>query len=200
MKNFLTVLLLILASASHAQLTSPGLTAVYEDKRQLVKLKWNHNDTRVYNYVLQRSDDNRTWLDIHQTLIRKPEENKFISYKDERPASGKNFYRLKAIFSNGVINYSPSLMVIIGKPGNNWIMYPVPVRDVLNLQYNGSNLIAGVIGITIQNVATRQVFHRLRMASTNRFIQIPVSNLGRGLYLISISIGNEIVWNQQFSK
>lgn len=200
MKNFFTILLLILSVACHAQLISPGLTAAYEDKRQLVKLKWNHNDTRVYNYVLQRSADNKTWYDLYQILIRNPQENKFISYKDEKPASGKNFYRLKAIFSSGVINYSPSIMVIIGKPGNNWIMYPVPVRDVLNLQYNGSNLISGVIGITIQNVATRQIFHRLRMASTNRFIQIPVSNLGRGLYLISISIANEIVWNQQFNK
>ena len=79
-------------------------------------------------------------------------------------------------------------------------MYPVPVKDILNLQYNGSNLISGVISVSIQNMTTRQIFHKLRLASTNRFIQIPVSNLGRGLYIVSISIGNEIVWNQQFNK
>ena len=200
MKNFLTFLLLIIALSGHAQNASPSLTAVYEDNRQLVKLKWNHNDISITTYILQRSSDNYSWVDLFKIPITLPEENTFKTYKDQKPLPGKNFYRIKAILNNGNSSYSQSITVIIGKPGNNWIMYPVPVRDILNVEYNGNNLISGVIGITIQNMVTRQIFHKLRMASTNRLIQIPVSNLGRGLYLINISIGNEVVWHQQFSK
>lgn len=200
MKNFLTILLLIFVLSGYAQHATPSLTAVYEDNRQLVKLKWNHNDSNITTYILQRSSDNYSWFDIFNIPITLPEKNTFKNYKDENPLPGKNFYRIKAILNNGNLSYSKSIIVIIGKPGNNWIMYPVPVRDILNVEYNGSNLISGVIGITIQNMVTRQIFHKLRMASTNRLIQIPVSNLGRGLYLINISIGNELVWHQQFSK
>lgn len=200
MKNFLTILLLIFAGSGYAQHTYPSLTAVYEDKRQLVKLKWNHNDSNITTYILQRSSDNYSWFDLFKIPITLPEKSTFNNYKDEHPLPGKNFYRIKAILNNGNLSYSKSIIVIIGKPGNNWIMYPVPVRDILNVEYNGSNLITGVIGITIQNMVTHQIFHKLRMASTNRLIQIPVSNLGRGLYLINISIGNELVWQQQFSK
>jgi hypothetical protein len=200
MKNLLTFLLLIISSFGFTESISPGLTAVYEDKRQLVKIKWNHNDQRVISYWLQRSSDNNRWTDIYRIAVSPNQQNNFISYTDPKPDAGKNFYRLKAILMSGSNEYSNSIIVIIGNPGNNWMMYPVPVRDILNLQYNGSNLIEGVISVTIQNTATRQIFQRLRMASTTRFMNIPVTNLGKGLYLISISIGNKIVWNQQFSK
>lgn len=187
-------------SAYQPGINPPGLTAVYENKMQVVKLKWNHNDKKVKQYILQRSGDERTWTVIKSISVGEPNNNKFISYRDQNPEEGKNFYRLKTVLNDGTPEYSRTVMVIIGKPGGSWIMFPVPVRDVLNLQYNGTELITGVIGITIQNIATRQVFHRLRMASTSRFIAIPVSNLGRGVYFIRITIGNEITWNQRFSK
>jgi Secretion system C-terminal sorting domain len=199
MKFFLVSLLFQLSITGYAQNTG-GLTAVYEDRRQLVKLKWQHSGNGILSYKLQRSADNGLWFDIASVPVSLPQQKKFITYTDEKPSAGKNFYRLASITAGNSISYGQPIMVIIGKPGNSWIMYPVPVTDVLNLQYNGINIITGVIGITIQNIRTGQVFHKLRMASVNRLIRIPVSNLGRGIYLVSISIGNEVVWNQQFSK
>jgi hypothetical protein len=198
--KFLPALLLFFSSINGYCQDIAGLTAVYEDKRAIVKLKWNHSDDRVSTYKLQRSADKSFWSDISTFNILPALKNKFFSYTDEKPVAGRNFYRLKALFNNNTVAYSSTIMVIIGRPGKSWIMYHVPVGDVLNLEYNGSEIIKGVIGITIQNTATRQVFQKLRMASVNRFIQIPVSNLGRGIYLITISVGSNIVWNQQFSK
>jgi hypothetical protein len=198
--KILPAFVLLLASLASYSQDIGGLTAVYEDKRAVVKLKWNHSDDRVTAYRLQRSADKSFWSDISAFNMLPALKNRFFSYTDEKPTAGKNFYRLKAFINNNTVAYSSTIMVIIGKPGKSWIMYPVPVGDILNLQYNGSDIITGVIGITIQNIATRQVFQKLRMASVNRFIQIPVSNLGRGLYLVTISVGNDIVWNQQFSK
>jgi hypothetical protein len=199
MKNLGAFLLLLIMTKGHAQMISPGLTAVYEHKRQLVKLKWNHNDKRVLSYILQKSSNNISWEELHRIPILEPQQYKFINYTDEKPGDGKNYFRLKTYLQDGTLLYTPSIMVIIGKPGNSWLMYPVPVRDVLNLQYNGNALIPGVIAVFIQNAAGR-VFHRLRFASSNRLIQVPVSNLGKGIYDIRIVIGHNVVWNQRFVK
>lgn len=184
--------------SSFAQLISPGLTAVYEDGRQRVKLKWNHTDERVRRYILQKSANNNNWTDFYQ-LDATSYKNRFVTFSDERPGQGKNYYRLRALLKDGSTQFTPPMMVIIGQPGNSWLMYPIPVRDVLNLQYNGNALIPGVISVFIQSAAGR-AFHKLRYASSTRLIKIPVSNLGRGIYDIRIVIENKVVWNQRFVK
>ncbi|MBC7866118.1 MAG: T9SS type A sorting domain-containing protein [Gloeobacteraceae cyanobacterium ES-bin-316] len=199
MKFLLTILSFIFYASVSAQLISPGLTSAYEDKRQRVKLKWTHNDKRVTTYMLQRSSNNNLWIDFYRLSISQPQYSKFISYTDEQPGEGRNYYRLKAFLNDGSSHFTLPIMVIIGQPGNNWLMYPVPVKDILNLEYNGNALIPGVIAIFIQNTSGR-VFHKLRYASSTRLIQIPVSNLGKGIYDIRIVINNKVVWNQRFVK
>ena len=78
-------------------------------------------------------------------------------------------------------------------------MYPVPVKDVLTLEYRGIESIKGVINVFIQQPSGRIVY-RLRSSSLNKKITIPVDNLGRGIYDIRIIVQGEIVWNQRFVK
>ena len=199
MKSLLAIVLFGMPLLNDQPIISPGLTAVYEHKQQLVKLKWNHNDKQVVRYILQRSADNSRWAEVYNIKMDNPSQYKFISYYDNQVASGKNYYRLKALLSGGLYEFTPSIMVIIGKPGNSWLMYPVPVTDVLNLQYNGNVLITGVISVVIQRM-NGQVYHQLRFASSTRLIQIPVSNLGSGTYDVRIVVNNQVVWNQRFIK
>lgn len=199
MKYLLAVFLLCAVHTSMAQIISPGLTAVYEHQQKLVKLKWQHNDAEVARYTLQRSTNNAHWIDIYNIKMEDPEYYKFMSYYDNQVATGRNYYRLKATLLDKSIEFTPSLMVIIGQPGNNWVMYPVPVRDYLNLQYNGNQLIRGVLSVVIQRM-NGQVYHNLRFASSTRFMQIPVSNLGSGTYDIRIIVDKKVVWSQRFVK
>jgi len=78
-------------------------------------------------------------------------------------------------------------------------MYPQPVSNVLNLQYNGNAIIPGVITVFIQRI-NGQMYHQLRYASSTRFISIPVSNLGSGMYIVRIIINKQEVWNKKFVK
>jgi len=175
------------------------LTAVFDERKNNVKLKWQHADPATSKFVLQRSSDNSTWFDIYTLFVNSSNTPRLLSFEDKQVSAGKNYYRLKE-FTGMHSETGSSLKVIIGKPGNDWIIYPVPVKDVLNLQYNGSQLIAGVITITIQNVGSGLFFHKLRFASTNRHLQIPVSNLGRGTYDVRIYVSEKPVWNQRFIK
>jgi hypothetical protein len=85
------------------------------------------------------------------------------------------------------------------QPGDNWSIYPVPVKDVLHLRYLGKEPIRRVINVVIRHL-NGTVFHRLRYSSLSRYIQIPVNNLGSGTYDITIVINNKIEWHQRFVK
>ena len=90
-------------------------------------------------------------------------------------------------------------MVITGSPNFKWVMYPVPVKDLLTLQYKGTEPIKGTITVLIQR-ETGKLLTRLRFSSLTTVIKIPVSYLGRGIYDIRIIVENEIMWNQRFIK
>jgi len=197
MKILLAIILVAVPGILFAQINS-HLTAVFDPKKKIIRLRWE-NTGGVHSYVLQKSDDNIEWKDIARIEATVLTKNAYISYNDEAEGGGKNYYRLKTYRSAGSFEFSNSLMVITGDPGFSWIMYPVPVTDVLNLQYNGTENIQGVIGVIIQSIAGK-VYARLRHASNTRLIQIPVGNLGRGTYDIRIIIDEEVVWNQRFIK
>jgi Secretion system C-terminal sorting domain len=178
---------------------APGITAVYDAKKKAVIIKWQQKQTGIRSFVVQRSDDNYNWDDIalQQTVNFNPA--KIYQFWDTKSAAGENYYRLKAVMQNGTVDYSASVMVMVGPATNSWVMYPVPVKDVLTLQYKGTEKIKGVVNVLIQNTIGT-VLVRLRSASLNTVIRIPVNNLGKGLYDIRITIEDEVVWNQRFVK
>lgn len=199
MKSILAIFAFSMHMACFASAVSPNLTAEYNNRKKIVLLKWQNTDNRVTRFVLQRSDDNNRWKDIYSLESSKFSKKKLEKFSDEFPGPTKNYYRLKILLENNIAEYSSPVMVIIGSPVNSWIMFPVPVRDVLNLQYNSSESIKGVVSVFIQNLYGH-VFIKKRFSSLNRTIQIPVDNLGRGTYDIRIVINDEVVWNQRFVK
>jgi hypothetical protein len=200
MKFLSIVFLLMLLHINTKAQANITLTAAYENEKNLIKLRWQHNDERITLYILQRSSDNYSFTDIVSKKATDIAGGELFKYTDKNVSAGKNYYRLKIYRSSNTYETTSPVMVIIGNPGNNWLIYPVPVGTVLNLQYNGNQLIQGVISVIIQSVSSGTVFTRLRLASTTRFIQIPVSNIGRGLYDIRIYIQEKVVWNQRFAK
>lgn len=199
MKSLLLLCITSLSFELFAQTSETGITAAYENGSKHITIKWQHNNPSISGYVLQRSNDRIYWIEVTQVSFPVGSSYQFIRFTDRVAPTGKNFYRLKISFSNGINTVSTIVTAVVGNTHNNWIMYPVPVKDVLNLQYNGTQLIPGIIGITIER-NNGMVFHRLRYASSSRDIQIPVSNLGRGMYYISIHINQQLVWRKAFTK
>jgi hypothetical protein len=178
--------------------TTPPITVVYDAKKKTVIVKWQQKTTGFKTFIIQRSNDNFNWVDIARVENAQFNNNKTWQYDDKKIAEGENYYRLQCISPDGKTAYSPSVMVITGGT-HKWIMYPVPVTDLLTLQYKGTEKITGVINIVIQNMQG-YVLTRLRCASNTTSIQIPVNNLGRGVYDVRITIADEVVWNQRFVK
>lgn len=200
MKFLFTLLLPVLFQSFALAQNNPTLTAAYEDDRQVVKLRWQHTDPKVTSYIIQRSSDNTLFNDIYTRKNTGISANEYLRFTDEKNSPGKNYYRLKIYRGSNMYETTIPVMVVLGNPGGSWLIYPVPAGPVLNLQYNGTDLISGVIGVTITSVSSGTVFTRLRLASTTRFIQLPVDNIGRGVYDIRVYIGDKVVWNQRFNK
>ncbi len=175
------------------------LTALFDKNTKNVKLRWQ-NISDILSYSLQSSMDNNTFKDIFNFKANDVSVGDFIKYNDNNPEVGKNYYRLKIYKTNSRVETLSSVMLVSGDTENTWLIYPVPVGQVINLQYTGNNALDGVITILIESVTSGTVFTRLRLASTTRKITIPISNIGKGTYDIRIYVSNKLVCNQRVVK
>ena len=198
-KTLLLISLLGIQYKSFCANTLPDFTAVYDSRKKAVKIKWQNKSTDVNTFIIQRSSGNTAWNDIALQQANPNTANKAFDFEDKKPEPGENYYRLKCITPGNKVEYSLVIMVIIGSSAYTWVMFPVPVTDLLTLEYKGSETIKGVITVLIQG-GSGKIITRLRCASLTRVIKIPVSNLGRGIYDVRIIVENEIIWNQRFLK
>ena len=178
---------------------STQLSAYYESRNNSIRLKWQNNDNRITIFVLQKSMDNIHWKDLYTIEKRGFNQHLMEAYTDGNPFPANNHYRLKINREDNSFEYSLPITIHIGKNAGSWDMYPVPVGTVLNFQYTGSELITSAIHIIIQN-SGGQVLCRLRSATVSRTIQVPVDNLGRGIYYVKIIAMNKTIWSRQIIK
>jgi hypothetical protein len=100
--------------------------------------------------------------------------------------------------TTGKQNTSPK--VDTRSQGNgSWSLYPNPASDFLKLAYKGSDDLKGVVYIQVQD-ATGKIVIKFRSGSMYKLINIPITNLQRGVYFIQLSVMNELMLSQQFIK
>ena len=197
LRIFFVFLVLPVSSFSFSSL--PEFSAVYNSRKKTVAITWKHQSAEVKTYIVQHSDDNKKWTDIAVQELSRAEEARSFYFEDKKPGVGENDYRLKCTYKDGKTDYSLTVTVMIGSPTKSWVMYPVPVTNLLNLDYRGTETIKGVINVIIQQPAGK-VFTKLRYSSLSRQIKIPVDNLPKGIYDIRIIVQNEVIWDQRFLK
>jgi hypothetical protein len=200
MKNILSlVTLLTMYCQATAQKNLP-LTATYEKDKKLVLLQWQHIDKLAVSYTLQSSKDNTFFTDIHTTKNNEISIGSFIKYADKTITGEKIYYRLLINKNNLLFETTIPIMVTLNMAENTWLLYPLPARELVNLKYTGNGVIDGVISIYIQRLSSGAIFNRVRLASNTKNISVPITNLGSGVYVMHVSIGNRAAWNQQFIK
>ena len=177
----------------------PEFSAVYNSRKKAVLIKWQHTSADIKTYVLQQSSGNKAWADIALQEINPATGNRSFYFEDKKFAVGENHYRLKCIYADGKTVYSLDVVVMITSATNNWVIYPVPVIDLLTLEYRGSEPIQGVINVIIQQPGGR-VFLKRRYSSQTKQIKITPDFLPRGIYDIRILVQDEVIWNQRFVK
>ena len=182
------------------------------------------------SYLLLRSADGKSWTEAAKDrMLRNYTEDDIYFFNDRNFLPGKNYYRIKiADGDNNTISLSPIVVVntkgtaynttpkstqsqstgvqkttskinIEPQGNSSWVIYPNPVTDILKLAYKGHGDLKGVVFVQIQD-ATGKVVIKFRSGSMYKLIQIPVSNLQRGLYSIQLTVLDELMMSQKFIK
>ncbi len=212
---------IVLLACLHAR-GSIILTAIPDSRGSSVFIRWNMvNYSSVTAYLLMRSIDGVVWQVVAANpVFRNYTSSTILAYSDKVNDRQKLFYRVRVYdrhdntvaISNTAIaqipksvysppagaeqSASPVTNVVQNK---SWKIFPNPVRNILNLSYNGDDRIMGVINLLISD-ATGKIVIKFRQASNNKQVRIPVSNLRAGLYFIKISVLNKMQMNEKFIK
>jgi len=112
-------------------------------------------------------------------------------YRDDRPATGMNYYRLRYTERGSAPIYSKVVMVT-GRQGAAVSILPNPVRGN-QFQVNLGSVFTGNVEIMVLNTAGK-VMHQTRMTSAGEQL-IPVSlpmKLATGVYTIRVGLGDTI--------
>jgi hypothetical protein len=200
MKNILSLFTLLTMYCHVVAQKNSTLTAIYEKDKKTVSLQWQHLHKLAISYTLQSSRDNRFFTDIFTKQCNGISMASIIKYSDKTITGEKIYYRLLINQNDGLFENTIPIMVTLNIAENTWLLYPLPAKEYLNLKYSGTGTIDGVISIFIQRHSSGVIFNRLRFASNTKNMHIPITNLGSGVYVIHVSIGNRTAWNQQFIK
>ncbi len=154
-------------------------------------LTWiTFSETNTARFDIEKSNNGRDFTAIGKTdAARFSVEKQTYEFKDGRPLSGNNYYRLKMIDLDGSFSYSPTITIEVNKPFDI-ALFPNPNNGNFTLQVNGTaptDLLVEVYNVTGQRMWTGQV----DKDQPQPFITL--SSTPGGLYWVRVSAGPYVV-------
>jgi len=147
-----------------------------------VRLNWNTaTETNNWGFEIERSAEGNNFEKIGFVSGKGSSVSiNSYSYDDKAPLTGKNYYRLKQVDTDGVFEYSEVRVVTNDLFAAAADVYPVPAENVLNVRstkQGGTLVIYDVSG----NVKVKTVLHQSEVNP------IDVSHLPSGVYFYQLN-------------
>ena len=148
------------------------------------EIKWTSiSEENSLEYIVEKSNNNKDWKSI-ATIPSKGNSNSEVNYLtfDNSPYMGLNFYRLKEVDLDGNIQFS-TIVKITNRTSGKIEVYPNPVHTTATVYsstaftYNQSVQIFSINGSLIKTIGVR----------AGNTIQLPVADLGAGVYFIRLT-------------
>jgi len=158
-------------------------------KQNGVQIDWtNLTESNLVNYIVERSVNGVDFIVLNQVAPRSNTADKeMYSSFDASPVSGANFYRIKAIETDGKIIYSKLLKVSIGTKTKELSLFPNPVtNNILTIGFSGvkGQYMMRIINATGQEVFTKTIVHS--GGTLTEAISLP-SAINKGIYSLLIA-------------
>lgn len=168
--------------------SSTLLTATLQHSK--VSLQWNAASiTGAQKVFLQRASDNMVYSNLTEIT---PNQQ---SYIDETAREDIAYYRLKIISVGGAVKYSNIQIIRSMLFGTN--IFPTVTNSQLIIASNTFVPNKSIV-ISIYNMEGKLVHTQTKKPSS--YINMDVSNLQNGMYIISISQNNNLVTREKFIK
>jgi Secretion system C-terminal sorting domain len=162
-------------------------------------IQWSvADDIDIDHYELEESN-NGSIFHILRNIASK--QNNFkTDYKeeDDNLNIGNNFYRVKAVSTNGTVVYSKILKIPYGRIDNTLFVYPNPVKDLLQIQLHG--LLRGKYKLHIYSSSGQEIYNRyVEHDGIDKTITVSLpSTLQKGIYRL-LFINKYEFYKQNFS-
>jgi len=158
-----------------------NFTAQKQDK--LVQLNWSTATERDNAFFeIERSGTGFQFASIGQVpgngnsvTIRR------YDFTDDQPFNGLNYYRLKQVDFDGQFTYSPVVSVQFDGPGGGFRLFPVPVKDQLQLQLDEPDAFESAW--FVYNTLGQLVLSG-QMPADQSMLDLDVADLTPGMYLL----------------
>jgi len=160
------------------------------EKNSGIQIEWsNMAEKDVANYFVERSVNGRDFVVIGRLLPASNQNDKVIyNAFDATPVTGSNFYRIKALETNGKVVYSKVVNVNLSNTKAGVALYPNPVRGhVISVSLLGIK--RGRYNLRIVNLAGQDVYKETIISQGTTITQtldLPLS-LKAGLYNIIVT-------------
>ena len=160
-------------------------TKVYNN----VNIKWNVNkDEDVNKYQVLKSTDGIHFNTIGEVKSKGSNSDLQYQFVDENPVSGMNYYQIKTITLNSIIQLSKVVSIHFEEQIGSISIYPNPMIGK-SFNINLSNFDEGIYNINISNAAGKLIERKTINHSTlNSVYTITINTtLSSGAYLVTIS-------------
>jgi hypothetical protein len=143
-----------------------------------IELNWTTNNPDYIEYTIERKSDRGIFLPIGKLNSQSPGNYIFI---DKEPASGANIYRLK-ITGKKTKAYTNTVNLLWRN--NNLTVYPNPVKNKLNLSFNGPS---ANYKIQLVNISGQIIYQQELKNITSGLYSINRTNsIKPGIYLMKL--------------
>lgn len=153
------------------------------------KLGYAYN---VQNYDVEKSNDGVYFAQVGTTAVKDVLD---YSYLDNNVASGKTYYRIKAVNLDGSRTYSPIAFVQQNESAAALVTYPNPFNNQVTVHYRNKQNIS-----TIQLTNTSGQLIATQKATDAGLVTFNTAPLPDGVYFILFKNGNNIKETRKIIK
>lgn len=177
--------------------TCPGLGALpvdiiyFEGKlnANLLTLNWEvGTEINVHHYEVERSFNGTNFNSI-KTITAKGFSNYLYNDEVENIRGRRVYYRIKKVDNDGNFSFS-DLFTIHLSLNTKFTVFSNPVKNNLSLQLN--NNLTALIPLQITDLAGKVLINQNIVASYGKIL-LNISKLNNGIYILRITINNEIL-------
>lgn len=166
---------------------------VGKEKDCAIQLDWNSSDEEQLSYFEVQKSSNGFEFETVNKIPAQGKASKY-NYLDHNLLQSSNYYRLAMVNANGKRQYTDVLQVnsscFEAFKQFQFKIYPVPVRDQLNLNLISSDLEQQALSIKIVDLLGQTVLEeRLTLKNGIQKEQFDIKNLPAGSYWMQLNIG-----------
>jgi hypothetical protein len=152
---------------------------------QTIKLDWDvAREVNHDYYEMEKSTDGTNFTAIGRITGIGP-----YSFIDENPVDGNNFYRIRQVDKDKAFKFSKTINVPFRKKDLGLTIYPNPVRDALNIEFNGNT--PGRVTIQVTDMTGRS-FHQqsYTMQGSEMLIRVQTDSWPKQAYVVKVTDAN----------